>query len=124
MDDFLPMNYVRLEGELDRCRISEVSGGSYMFKGSVRVPIRYEAEGGHRKVYYNFFNIIAFGDIALSLSSLGKGSWAAFEGNLEISRYGKRCGHCNGADTTYWTDVRVSNFVELEKPSLEGEVIV
>jgi hypothetical protein len=117
MDGF-PYNYVRLQGYLDKLKLIELGGGNYMLKGSVKVPIQHKDSEDITKLYYNYINIVVFGDLAAEIYSLGKGSWAVFEGNIEISRYNKKCYKCKNSSSAYWTEVRVSNFVPVDKPEL------
>jgi hypothetical protein len=61
---------------------------------------------------------VTFGDLALALSQVKKGTWVSIDGNIEVSRYFKRCSKCNFQSINYWTDVRVSNFVEIDRPDI------
>lgn len=114
----LPRNYVRLEGELDRSKLIELEGGAYLFKGSVKIPLEYQDSNGDLRVHHSYINIVTFGDLALSLSLIKQGSWLSLEGNLEISRYNKKCNKCGVQTPNYWTDVRISNFVEIDRPNI------
>lgn len=114
----LPRNYVRLEGELDRSKLIELDGGSYLFKGSVKIPLEYQDADGNTRVHHSFVNIVTFGDLAVSLSAVKQGSWVSLEGNIEISRYNKKCTKCGWQTPNYWTDIRISNFVEIDRPNI------
>lgn len=114
----LPRNYVRLEGEIDRSKLIELEGGSYLFKGSVKIPVESQDSEGNVKVHSTYISIVTFGDLALALSQIKKGTWVSIDGNIEVSRYLKRCSKCNFQSTNYWTDVRVSNFVEIDRPDI------
>jgi len=123
MMEGFPNNYARLQGSLDKLKLIELRGGNYMFKGTVKIPVEHTDGEGIHKLYYNYMNIVSFGDLATEIYSLGKGTWAVFEGNIEISKYNKKCYKCKNPNYSYWTEVRVSNFVPMDEPGVSVDFV-
>jgi hypothetical protein len=107
-------NYVRLNGMLEVFKLIDTSTGP-MLKARIKIPEEHTNNVGIKSVYHTSINIQAWGDLALSLDDLD-GEWVSIEGNIETNRYEKGCSKCNYPTNMYWTYIRISNFVAINKP--------
>jgi len=107
-------NFVELVGVIKDTEVKEVRGGYTLFKGKVEIPFTYtEKATGDSKQGSNYFNIVAWNELATELGGLEEGSHVRVQGSLQTKSYASNCKSCSTEEKKYWTDILVNNFVEL-----------
>ena len=108
------MNIVELQGEVVKPEFKSTSRGYPYFRCRLAVPITHRISVEEIITKNNHVNLVAWGELAESMKYLRTGHWIRVVGNLQQRRYESKCVSCNSPKTVFFTDVLVSNFVEVE----------
>ena len=104
-------NYVELQGLLQRPSFSGADASYQRFKASLSLPFSFKEKAtGEMKVGNNYFNIIAWGEVATALSEVPEGSLVCVRGVLQIRAYDGNCKFCSSPDKRYWTEISVESY--------------
>ena len=101
-------NVVKLVGTITKKQVT-VYGDSTLYKCVLSIPAPVGYSGGQN------IGVSTWGEKALYLADLKEGTWLRIFGHIEKTSYKTKCKYCNGATTSYWTDVVIDNFVVLEE---------
>lgn len=98
-------NFVKLQGDITRKKVTKYENGGIMFKCNLAIPV----PGIEGK--YQYMGVSVWGDMAEQLEEIKEGTNIKVLGHLEKHSFNSKCNYCNGPTTIYWTNVAIDNFV-------------
>lgn len=94
-------NIVKLVGKISFKEVTTYSNVTN-FKCKLAVPIDDK---------FQYIKIVAWGNMADTLSELPNGTYIKLYGHIEETSYDTKCKYCQGPSKVYWTNVVVDNFI-------------
>ena len=98
-------NFVKLQGNITRKKVTRYDNGGVMFKCNLAIPTPNESNK------YQYIGVSVWGDMAEQLEEVPERTNIKITGHLEKHSFASECKYCNGPTTIYWTNVAIDNFV-------------
>lgn len=108
-------NIVQMQGNLVFAELKETRNNNKLYKAKIAVPFTFkDRETQEQKQGFNYFPIVAWGELAEDLAALGDRIPVRVQGALQTRSYKGNCKSCAAEEKKYWTNIVVNNFAVVE----------